>query len=220
MMAEDQAEKQAFWFFLFTLVVFSCMQALTFATGGAASQEIHEVYAPLNAYSQNLGQAGAPLRIMLFLDVFFMIGYAGGLAMTVYANIVRNPLMGWIAGAGIAGLVLLDVSENLIMLHLLDLVQANVGLENAQIGWQVGISGAKWFDAGFAVVALTFVLPQNTALERLLVWSARIALPIGAGLFVTGAFEARLLGGLFILAGMGGGFAMLALTIWQRRFKG
>ncbi len=217
MMQRQQVEKQAFGFFIFALMAFGLMQILVFITKGAASQEVFEVFSAPQTYTEALVNSGNSLRIMLFLDVFFMIGYGGGLSLTAYANAPRNPVFGWVTGIGIAGLLLLDLSENLIMLHALDLAQLGGTLDAAQIGWQVGISGAKWLIAALSVVALTFILPQNTLFERLLVWSARIALPIGTGLFVTGAFDARLLGGLFILVGMGGGFGLLALTIWQRR---
>lgn len=216
-MSKQQAEKQAFWFFLFALAVFALMQTLVFVTGGAASQEAFEIFAAPEIYTKNLAISESSLRIMLFLDVFFMIGYGGGLSLTAYANAPRNPVLGWAAGIGVAGLLIFDLFENLIMLHALDLVQVGGALDAAKIGWQVGISGMKWLIAAFTVVALTFVLPQNTLFERLLVWSARIALPVGTGLFVTGAFDARLLGGVFILAGMGGGFGLLCATIWQRR---
>ena len=74
--------------------------------------------------------------------------------------------------------------------------------------------------AALTVASLSFVLPRGTVLELVLVWSARIALPLGAALFVTDAFGAREVGGLLILAGMGGGFVLLALTIWLRLRRG
>jgi len=124
---------------------------------------------------------------------------------------------GWVAGLGVAALVMLDIGENLTMIISLDMLNAGDQISPARIGWQAGISGAKWLVAALSVVALTFTLPQNTWLERLLVWAARILLPLGTGLFVTGAFEERMLGGLLILAGMAGGFFLLTLTIWIRQ---
>ncbi|MCP5038863.1 MAG: hypothetical protein GY945_14825 [Rhodobacteraceae bacterium] len=216
-MSGTGAEKLALQLFLYTLLVFAAMQVAAIITGGSGSQEVFEVFADPSSYSENLAQADGPLRLILLLDVFFMIGYGGALTMTAYANAPRNRVMAWVAGLGVAALVALDIGENLTMVISLDMLAAELELSPARIGWQVGISGAKWLVAALSVVALTFTLPQDTSVERLLVWAARILLPLGAGLFVTGAFEARMLGGMLILAGMAGGFFLLALTIWLRQ---
>jgi len=76
---------------------------------------------------------------------------------------------GWVAGLGVAALVMLDIGENLTMIISLDMLNAGDQISPARIGWQAGISGAKWLVAALSVVALTFTLPQNTWLERL--WS-------------------------------------------------
>lgn len=216
-MTDTDTEGYAFRFFLFALAVFLMMQTLAIITGGAASQEVHEVFSAPEIYAQNLINGGGNLRIMLFLDLFFIIGYGGALTLTAYANRAGHLMMGWVAGLGFGLVMVLDLGENLLMLQLLQLAEFGETPSLGQITWQLGISGAKWLWTSIAVVALTFTLPQNTGLERLLVWSARIALPVGTGLFVTGAVNMQLLGGLLVLVGMVGGFILLALTIWQRR---
>ncbi len=215
-MTTQQAEKTALQIYLFTLAVFVLMQMLVVASGGTAAQEINEVFAPAATYGENLAAGGNLLRSVLLLDLFFMIGYGGALGMTAYANAGRNLVLAWVAGIGIALLVLLDVGENTIMVISLDMLAAGGEVSPARIGWQAGISSAKWLMAALSVVALTFTLPQNTGLERLLVWAARVLLPLGVGLFTTGAFDMREVGGLFILAGMVGGFSLLAITIRVR----
>ena len=49
---------------------------------------------------------------------------------------------------------------------------------------------------------------------------ARITMPVGAALFVSGALDQRLLGGLFILVGMGGGLGFPALVLFLRDRRG
>jgi len=45
-------------------------------------------------------------------------------------------------------------------------------------------------------------------------------MPVGAALFVSGALDQRLLGGLFILVGMGGRLGFLALVLFLRDRRG
>lgn len=216
-MKNSDWDRMALRFSVYTLAVFAAMMALALATGGAGAQEPHEVFAAPAAYTQALLDCANNLRIVLFLDVLFMIGYGGALAMTARAFAANNPVMAWVAGLGAAGLIALDIREDVFMVISLDMAEAGVALEPARIAAQAGISGVKWLIAALSVVALSFVLPQETGLERVLVWSARLALPVGAGLFVTGAFDARVVGGVLILTGMGGGFTLLAVTAWLRQ---
>ncbi|HHL21944.1 MAG TPA: hypothetical protein ENJ52_10525 [Aliiroseovarius sp.] len=216
-MTARAAERLALALFLYTLAVFALMQGFAIFSNGAGAQELHEFYAPPSAYTYSLTEAGGALRVVLLLDLFFMIGYGGALAMTAFANRGRNPVMAVAALVGIGGLVLLDLAENVTMVLSLDLAENGTVISAGRIIAQVEISSLKWLVAALAVVALTFTLPRDTMLEKLLIWAARVMLPLGTGLFVTGAFEARLLGALLILVGMAGGFALLALTIWLRQ---
>ena len=206
--------------YAFTFLVFAAAQVFGFATGGAASQEPFEIFRPAAAYQSGLLEAGGNLRIMMALDLFFMIGYSISIGLTAVLFSRRLPLMAWAAGIGILLVLMADLAENLTMLGSLDLAQAGVDLDPGRIAWQVGISGFKWFTAALVLVALSLILPRDTWLESALVWLARITMPIGAALFVTGGLDQRLLGGLFILAGMGGGLALLALVLFLRDRRG
>jgi hypothetical protein len=173
------------------------MMALNLWSRGAASQELFEIWREVTDYRVRLKEAGDGLRIMLFLDLLFLIGYGGAIGLSAAAHAGRNPVMAWVAGLGIALVVWLDIAENLVMLLSLELAEAGEALAPGRIAWQVGLSGAKWFSAAIAVVALTLLLPRDTGLERLLVWSARVLMPLGAGLFVTDAFGLREIGNLW-----------------------
>lgn len=212
----DRTEQLALRFFLFTHVAFAAMIALGVLSGGAGAQELYETYQRPAVYAAFIGDAGPVLRLVLFFDFLFMIGYGGGIGLTAAVHAARAPVMAWVAGIGIAVVVALDLAENLMMLVSIDLVRSGEMLSAARIAWQAGLSGAKWVLAAMSVVALTVVLPRDTFWEKLLVWLAPVVVPVGVGLFVTGAFNQRGLGTVMLLTGMGGGFALLALTAWHR----
>lgn len=218
-MKRNEYERLAFRFYLFTLAVFATMMGLGFVLGSGVSQELYETWRDPAGYAADLRENAGGVRAVLFLDLLFMLGYGGAIALTAAAHAGRNPVMAWAAGLGIAAVVGLDIAENLVMQLSLDLVEAGEALSPGRVAWQAGLSGTKWFTAALAVVALTLILPRETVLERVLIWSARVLMPLGAGLFVTDALGLRAFGGLGILGGMGGGLLLLAVTIWQRQSR-
>lgn len=215
-----QQQIRATQLYVYTFAVFLVGQAIGIATGGAASQEPLEFFRPSAEYQAALQSAGDGLRIMLAVDLFFMIGYGAAISLTAALFFRVAPVMAWSAGIGILAVLAADLAENLTMLLSLDQIEAGGVLEPARIAWQAGISGLKWFLAAITLVALSLILPRETLLETTLVWLARITMPVGAALFVTGAFDQRLLGGMLILAGMGGGLAILALVLHLRTQRG
>lgn len=215
-MENQQHLKTAIGLYVFGLAVFVIQQAFGLPDGAAATQEGFELFADPADYTTRLVAAGGTLRTVLMLDLFFMIGYGAAIGLTVHAYANANRAMGWVAGLGIAAVVGLDLLENVIMLLSLDMAQSGAEIPAERIVSQVTVSSIKWFMAALSLVAFTFVLPSETLLEKFLIWSTRILMPLGTGLFVSGAFDARELGGLAILMGMSGGLALLALTTWLR----
>lgn len=211
--------KLATQLYVFSLLVFAAMQVVSISTGGQAAQEGFELFADPADYTARMVAAGNNLRLILLGDVFFMIGYGGAIGMTAYAYADRNPPAAWIAGLGILLVVGLDVLEDITLFLSLDMAQAGITISMERILAQANISAIKWLTSAMVLVVFTFTLPNETLLERLLIWSTRLLLPLGTGLFVTGAYDARLLGGLIILIAMVGGLALLAVTTGLRAQK-
>lgn len=211
MKTRDQL-KLASRLFAFTLAVFALMQIISISSGGHGAQEGFEIFSDSGDYSARMASNGPTLRIILLGDLFFMIGYGSAIGMTAYAHAKINPAAAWVAGLGILLVVGLDLLENTTMVLSVDLVDGGAQVTAERILAQAHISAVKWLTSAMVLVVFTFTLPSNTPLERLLIWSTRVLLPIGTGLFITGAFDARLLGGSIILLAMAGGLAMLAIT--------
>lgn len=215
MQPRDQL-KLATRFYIFTLAVFALLQVVSISAGGHAAQEGFEIFADPADYTARLLAGGDTLRIILLGDMFFMIGYGGAIGLTAYAYRARKLPAAWVAGLGILLVVGLDLIENVTMSLSIDMVRAGLEIPVERILAQANISAVKWLTSGMVLVVFTFTLPDETLLERLLIWSTRIFLPLGTGLFIIGAFDARLLGGTIILLAMTGGLAMLAITTGRR----
>ncbi|PHQ94709.1 MAG: hypothetical protein COB40_11705 [Marinosulfonomonas sp.] len=201
--------------YLVTLVIFGAQQVVSFLSGGV-SQEIFEIFADPADYSARMAAAGDSLRIILLLDMFFIIGFFTSIGMTALTHADINRAAAWIAGLGIILVAGLDLFENIHLFLSIDMVDAGQQVPAERILAQAQISAMKWLVAALVLVVFSFTLPSETALERFLIWSTRILMPLGTGLFVTGAFDARLLGGMTILIAMSGGLTLLALTSWLR----
>ncbi len=201
--------------YLVTLVIFGAQQVASFLSGGV-SQEVFELFADPADYSTRMSLAGDSLRVILMLDLFFIIGFSTSIGMTALTHADINRAAAWIAGLGIILVAGLDLLENIHLFLSIDMVDGGQQIPAERILAQAQISAMKWMVAAFVLVVFSFTLPSETALEQFLIWSTRILMPLGTGLFVTGAFDARLLGGMIILAAMSGGLALLALTTWLR----
>ena len=215
-MTQADTMRQTTRLYFYTLGIFAVMQVIAIVNGGVGAQEPFEVYHPASVYAPELASAGASLRLMLALDLLFMIGYGSAIGLTAWLFSDRFKVMGWLAGIGILSVVMADLIENLHMLMSLELVVAGQDLTEGRIVFQAFVSGLKWFLAALTLVALSFILPRDTILEKTLIWLARITMPVGAALFVTGALDLRLAGGVLILAGMGGGLGLLSIVMHLR----
>ncbi len=202
--------------YIYAVTVFAIMLVLTIASGGQAGQEGFELFAEPGEYSDRMRDAGPMLRLVLLGDLFFIIGFGSAIGMTAWAYCDINRAAAWVAGLGILLVMGFDLVEDITLILSIDMVETGADLPAERILAQAQISAAKWLLSAVVVVTLTFVLPQQTLLERLLVWATRVLMPLGTGLFVTGAFDIRPLGALIILSAMFSGLVLLALTVGLR----
>ncbi len=201
--------------YLVTLLIFGAQQVVSFLSGGV-SQEAFEIFADPADYNARMSVAGDSLRIILLLDLFFIIGFFTSIGMTALTHSHINRIAAWVSGLGIIVVAGLDLFENTQLFLSIDLLDGGQQISVERILAQAQISAIKWLVSALVLVVFSFTLPSETVLERFLIWSTRILMPLGTGLFVTGAFDARLLGGMIILAAMSGGLTLLALTTWLR----
>ncbi len=191
--------------------------AATAMTGNPpAGQEQFETIRDAAAYAGELAAAGPGLRRILFIDGLFMLAYTVAIGFTVMAFAPNNRPAAWLGGLGIVAVMLLDAYENATMAQSIDILQAGGTIGLDRIAYQAGISGMKWQSAAAALLAVSFVLPCETLVEKLLVWGVRVGLPVAVPIFIMGAFDARAFGGLLLLLSMSGGFVLLALVLRGR----
>lgn len=194
------------------------MAALTVANTGIhpASQEIFEVIASSQSYTAALKLAEPNLRIVLFIDAIFALFYTSAICFAAIGFHQRNPPIAYAAIIGIIIIMFLDYAENIMMGQSMDLLAIGADITTDRIVSQVSISSIKWHGAAAVLFTISFLLPSDNIVEKLLVWGTRIGLAIAVPLFVTNAFDLRETGGLFILLSMASGFVLLSLVTWNR----
>ncbi len=181
-----------------------------------AGQEFFEVIRPAEVYSAALANADPALRTVLFFDALFALAYTGAICFAILGFARRNVPVAWFCGLGIVAVMVLDYRENTIMVQSLDIVAAGGELPLARIAAQASVSAIKWQGAAAVLFALSFLLPADTLIEKLLVWGTRLGLALAVPLFVLNAFGLRETGTLFILLSMAGGFVLLAVVTRSR----
>ncbi len=194
------------------------MIALFIANTGPnpASQEIFEYISSPASYTTALANAEPNLRIVLFVDAAFALTYTTAICFAAIGFAHRNPAFAWAVGLGIIVVMMLDHIENILMLQSMDIVALNGEITIERILSQVTVSSIKWYSSASVLFAVSFLLPADSLMEKMLVWGTRTGLAIATPLFVTNAFDMREMGGLLILISMAGGFVLLAWITWQR----
>ena len=209
--------KLSFWLSLAALIFFLLVTFIVVSNGGVGAQEPFEYFQNIKPYTDALKAAGPVLRKVLFLDTMFILCYAGAIGFAVAAFYNRNRPVAWFAGLTLIGLVVLDNWENVILIQSLDLAAQGVGLTTNQILHQVTVSSAKWLSASALLFSISFVLPNSSFVEKLLVWGTRLGMAIGVPLFIYNPLDTRLIGTAIIGLSMSGGFVLLALVTKGRR---
>ncbi len=209
--------KLSFYLSLSAFVVFVLTIAAAFIGGGNGGQEQFEFLQSIETYTAALKSADYSLRIVLFLDTIFILCYASAIGCAIAACYDRNKPFAWASGLALLGVIILDNWENIVMIQSLDLVAQNQAIEFTQMVSQVTVSSAKWIAATVLLFCISFLLPDRTTIEKLLVWGTRVGLAIGVPLFIYNPIDLRVLGGTIIALSMGGGFVLLALVMKGRR---
>ncbi|MCB1517745.1 MAG: hypothetical protein KDJ19_09050 [Hyphomicrobiaceae bacterium] len=201
---------------LVSLVLIILATVVALGTEPHAGQEGFEVFADTATYVANMAAAGDRLRIVLYIDGLFMMSYTVAIGAALLAFAQNNRAAAILSGIGIVAVFLLDAFENAVMAQSINMVAAGDALEQSRIGFQAMVSAMKWQTASLILFSTSFVLPSKTFVEKLLVWGARLGLPLSVPLFVSNAFGLRTFAGPLMLLSMGGGFILLALVTRKR----
>lgn len=181
-----------------------------------ANQEIFEVIGPSEAYSAALTNAGPALRTVLFIDALFALAYTSAISFAILGFAQRNPAVAWFSGLGIIAVLFFDYWENSIMVQSLDILSVGGEVSLDRIAHQASVSASKWYGAAAVLFAVSFLLPYDSWVEKILVWGTRLGLTFAVPLFVLNAFAMRDMGTLLILISMAGGFVLLAVVTGSR----
>jgi len=181
-----------------------------------AGQELFEVLSNQSDYSTALINATPALRTVLFIDAIFALTYTSAICFAVLGFAHRNKPVAWFAGLSIIAVMTLDYLENTIMGQSMDLLEIGQQLPLENILFQSTVSAIKWQASAASLFAISFLLPNDTLVEKLLVWGTRIGLAVSVPLFLIGPFGMRDTGILFIGVSMASGFILLAMVTWRR----
>ena len=201
---------------LAALALMVVVVVMAFSASPPVGQELFETISDPADYAAKMAAGDAVLRRILFVDGLFMLAYtvAVGFALLAFAD--NNRAAALAGGIGIVAVMLLDAAENAVMAQSLDIVRLTGAITLERIASQASVSAMKWQGAAATLLAVSFVLPSATPIEKLLVWGVRLGLPIAVPLFVMGAFGLRETAGLLLLGAMASGFALLAIVLRGR----
>lgn len=202
-------------FSLLALALMLMGSAVILSSGGTAAQDPLEAFSDPSTFTAILEAADPALRTALFLDGLFALSYAGAVMFAAVALYDRCPPAAWAAGLGILATMLLDISENLLMMGSLGLAGAGQEIAGERIALHVFVSGMKLHVAAFSLIAFTFILPKRGLVTWLMRWGGRTIMPIAAILFVTDAFGMSANASLGVFVSMTGGFALQAILMFR-----
>ena len=147
-----------------TGAVLAVMVIVSYATG--ATQEAHEHFALPEAYALRLVEHGKGLRLVMGLDIAFLILYTAFFAaLSVHLRQRGAPrLLVYVALASMLGCALLDIVEDHHILALLDEAEARVLPSVTEIVFQQTESAAKFSLSFLALVLFGLCIPRDTRL--------------------------------------------------------
>lgn len=184
-------------------------------SSGRAAQDPLETFSEPATFNAILQAADPALRTALFLDGLFALSYAGAVIFAVIGFRDRCLPAAWASGLGILVTMVLDISENLLMMGSLGLVGAGQEITGERITLHVFISGMKLHLAAFSLIAFTFTLPERGLVTWLMRWGGRTIMPVAAIMFVTDAFGMSAEASLGVFFAMIGGFALQAILMFR-----
>ncbi|WP_405234502.1 hypothetical protein [Lentisalinibacter salinarum] len=210
-----QSLRTAGVFSVLSLTLMLLGTAVILASSGTAAQDPLETFSDPATFTAFLQAADPALRTALFLDGLFALCYAGAVCFAVIGFRDRCPPAAWASGLAILATMVLDVSENLLMVGSLGLAGAGQEITGERITLHVFVSGMKLHLAAFSLVAFTFTLPERGLVTWLIRWGGRAIMPIAAILFVTDAFGVSADASLGVFVAMTGGFALQAILMFR-----
>ena len=189
------------------------MLAVSLLNGGLTAQDFESLQAT-GAYASAILEAEGPLRAILTFDNLFLIFYT---AAFVFIGIAtwrkRTRLLVLTALLAILVTTYLDIQENAELLSFVALAQNGLGIEGALLHERAVLSQVKFMSSYLSFFLFAFVLPRDTALERLLRWSLWTLAPLVGVLVYTYPSSLWSLGRYgFMLAGL----AIIAWNYWLR----
>jgi hypothetical protein len=189
------------------------------------SQSLFQINRPSAEFSALLLTRGASLRADLGIDFIFLCAYAAfflSLCVVLKTWARDTPTSAEtavfinIATASLLITACLDAIENAHLLAMLSMAEQGQPIDQGEIAGQMIESMAKFMFSYFGLFVLSFALPQDTAIEKLVVLSLRwVQLPIGVGIFVLPPKYARPLyicRAVFFVVGLWA----TAFIVWQR----
>lgn len=214
-MSKAQSLRTAGVFSLLALTLMLLGTAVILASSGTAAQDPLETFSDPAIFTAFLQESEPALRTALFLDGLFALAYAGAVAFAVIVFRDRCLPAAWASGVGILVTMILDVSENLLIMGSLGLAGAGQEVTGERIMLHVFVSGMKLHLAAFSLVAFTFTLPERGPVTWLIRWGGRTIMPIAAILFVTDAFGMSANASIGVFIAMTGGFALQAILMFR-----
>ncbi|MGY8667912.1 hypothetical protein Q3C01_36895 [Bradyrhizobium sp. UFLA05-109] len=166
--------------------------ALALATQG--SQGLFQINRPAADYATLLVQRAPFLRTDLGLDFIFIVVYSAffiSLALVLKAWVADKPFrtnVATVVNFAIGAILItgvLDAIENAHLLAMLTMAEQGQSIGQGEIAGQMVESQIKFMFSYFGLFVLSFALPEEAAIEKLIVMVFRwIQLPVGIGIFV------------------------------------
>ena len=207
--------RTAGFFSVLSLTLMLLGTAVIIASSGTAAQDPLETFSDPATFTAFLQAADPALRTALLLDGLFAICYAGAVCFAVIGFRDRCLPAAWASGLAILVTMVLDVSENLLMMGSLGLASVAQEITSERITLHVFVSGMKLHLAAFSLIAFTFTLPERGLVSWMIRWGGRTIMPIAAILFVTDAFGMSADAALGVFVAMTGGFALQAILMFR-----
>jgi hypothetical protein len=157
--ASALAMSTAIAFFLLLVIVL---------TQGISQQYFEMVHAPAK-YTEDIVKYSSTLNIIFTLDNIFIILYTCTAFFTISIFCANAAPFVSIAAYILTGLVaLLDFAENFHIYALTQQAKSGLAVTASAIQWQAAESMMKWHLAYAAFFMLGFLLPSQTAVEKML----------------------------------------------------
>ena len=97
----------------------------------------------------------------------------GAVSFAVVGFHDRCPPAAWASGLAILVTMVLDISENLLIMGALGLAGAGQEISGDRITLHVFVSGMKLHFAAFSLIAFTFTLPERGLVSWVMRWGGR-----------------------------------------------